>query len=398
VLDQRILALLLGTLLFAPPAAASDVFAFKNGDRVVWLGNTLIEREQLSGYWETALTSRYPDKTIIFRNLGWSGDTVFGEAWASFDPVAVGFRRLRDHVFALKPTVLIIGYGMNESFAGQAGLAHFVQGLDTLLDTLAPTHARVVLLSPIYHEDMGRPLPDPTEHNKNLHLYTEAIRQTAQKRHCFFVDLYDLLSHQPQHLTSNGIHLTPTGYQQSAALLERGLGILPTPWEVKLSADGRVIEARGVRVRHLDSSSLGFHFTDKALPMPPRPGPSNGGERIVQVRDLPAGRYILNVDGKPVASADAKDWAIGVRLTRGPEFEQAEQLRRTIVEKNRLYFNRWRPENETYLFGFRRHEQGQNAVEIPKFDPLVAAKEAAIAKLRVPISHTYEWMPVKEGR
>ena len=48
------------------------------------------------------------------------------------------------------------------------------------------------------------------------------------------------------------------------------------------------------------------------------------------------------------------------------------------MEKNRLYFHRWRPENETYIFGFRKKEQGQNAVEIPQFDPLVAAKEAEI--------------------
>ena len=63
---------------------------------------------------------------------------------------------------------------------------------------------------------------------------------------------------------------------------------------------------------------------------------------------------------------------------------------RAINEKNRLYFYRWRPQNETYLFGFRKHEQGNNAREIPLFDPLVAAKEAEIARLRVPVPHTYE--------
>ena len=77
----------------------------------------------------------------------------------------------------------------------------------------------------------------------------------------------------------------------------------------------------------------------------------------------------------------------------GPEFDQAEQLRQAIIEKNRLYFHRWRPQNETYLFGFRKHEQGKNAVEIPKFDPLIAAKEAEIAKLRVPVAHVYEIKP-----
>ena len=58
-----------------------------------------------------------------------------------------------------------------------------------------------------------------------------------------------------------------------------------------------------------------------------------------------------------------------------------EKLRRLIVEKNELYFHRWRPQNVTYLFGFRKHEQGNNAVEIPKFDPLIEVKEKEIHDL-----------------
>jgi lysophospholipase L1-like esterase len=54
-------------------------------------------------------------------------------------------------------------------------------------------------------------------------------------------------------------------------------------------------------------------------------------------------------------------------------------LTKTILEKNRLFFYRWRPQNETYLFGFRKHEQGNNGVEIPQFDPLIATKEKEIA-------------------
>src|SRR5207253_9339705 len=69
---------------------------------------------------------------------------------------------------------------------------------------------------------------------------------------------------------------------------------------------------------------------------------------------------------------------------------EVEKLRLTIIEKNRLYFHRWRPQNETYLFGFRKHEQGQNAREIPLFDPLVEAKEKEVARLRHPVPHTYQ--------
>ena len=72
------------------------------------------------------------------------------------------------------------------------------------------------------------------------------------------------------------------------------------------------------------------------------------------------------------------------------EARQVNELRQAIIEKNRLYFHRWRPQNETYLFGFRKHEQGQTAAEVPKFDPLIEELETKIAKLRVPVKHTYE--------
>ncbi len=66
--------------------------------------------------------------------------------------------------------------------------------------------------------------------------------------------------------------------------------------------------------------------------------------------------------------------------TEGAYTDALDPVRQAIQAKNELYFHRWRPQNETYLFGFRKHEQGRNAKEIVEFDPLVAAAEAEIAK------------------
>ena len=57
-------------------------------------------------------------------------------------------------------------------------------------------------------------------------------------------------------------------------------------------------------------------------------------------------------------------------------------LHRKVLEKNELFFHRWRPQNSTYLFGFRKHEQGNNAVEIPQFDPLIVKAEGEIDTLK----------------
>ncbi len=55
-------------------------------------------------------------------------------------------------------------------------------------------------------------------------------------------------------------------------------------------------------------------------------------------------------------------------------------LQRWISTKDQLFFHRYRPQNETYLFLFRKHEQGNNAVEIPQFDPLIREADEAIWK------------------
>jgi lysophospholipase L1-like esterase len=388
--------------------AAPPGFRLVDGDHVVLLGSTFIERDQAHGYLEAALASRFHDCDIQFRNLGWSGDNVFGEARAGFGNVELGFEELKQHVQALSPTVILLNYGANESFAGQAGLKTFRAGLERLLAALDETKARIVFLAPPPHEDLGRPLPDPAEHNRQLKLYAGEIAKVAAARGAPLVDLFDLLGGKLQppagtHLTDNGIHLTAYGYWRAAPVIERALGLAERRWQVEIDAARGNVTARGTLVRHAKISPAEIRFValDGQLPLPPPPADSPSEchlvcPRIVRAFDLPGGTYALKIDGELVASGTARQWADGVNVTSGPELEQAERLRQTILDKNELYFHRWRPENVTYLFGFRKHEQGQNAVEIPQFDPLVAAREATIRRLAKPLEHAYELARVKE--
>ena len=267
-----------------------------DGDRVVFLGSTMVEREQRYGWWETALVTRFPDANIVFRNLGWSGDTVFGEARAGFGSPADGFKQLKDLTLELKPTRIIVCYGLNESFAGKDGLDRFRKQYEVLLDALAPTKARITLMTPTGFEAHPQRLPDPKANNANLALYADAVRELAKKRSLGLIDLAGVWNaEKPEGAswTDNGMHMVSEGYQATAPMLLKAAG-----W------------------------------------------------------DQPA----------------------TVSLTAIP----VQKLRETIQEKNELYFHRWRPQNQTYLFGFRKHEQGRNAKEIVEFDPLVAKKEADI--------------------
>ncbi|MFM8220285.1 MAG: hypothetical protein ACKOJF_15330, partial [Planctomycetaceae bacterium] len=135
-------------------------------DRVVWVGDTLVERASRDEFWEAVLTARMPKKRVIFRNLGWSGDTVGGDSRAGFGTPADGYAQLKSQVYFTRPTVIFVCYGAVSSFEGEAGLPAFEQGLLKLLDDLAVTKAQLVLVSPLRHEHLPAPLPNPEAHNR----------------------------------------------------------------------------------------------------------------------------------------------------------------------------------------------------------------------------------------
>jgi len=358
--------LLFLSLLLQPGAAKP--FELVDGDRVVFVGNTFFERDLKYNHLETALSARWPARNVTFRNLGWDGDTVWGDARAEFGSAQDGFNSLAKHVADLKPTVLFVAYGMSESYAGAGGVEPFVVQLDKMLDMLSRTQARIVLLSPIRHEDLGRPLPDPAEHNRNLQLYVQAIAKVAARRSYDFVNLFELAGSKEQPLTQNGIHLNERGYRAATWAVERSLGLAPLSWSAELKAGER------------------FVATEPTLP---------GGPRTVKSSGLGAGRHSLKIDGAVVATATAEEWARGVTLTKGPEVDQVEKLRALIAEKNLHYFHYWRPQNDTYIFGFRRKEQGHLTAEFPQYPPILNQKDAEIAKVRVPVVHTYVLEPVR---
>lgn len=97
---------------------------------------------------------------------------------------------------------------------------------------------------------------------------------------------------------------------------------------------------------------------------------------------LMKGQAWTTINGVTFTPQDYKQIAPLVVRSLGLNLDPAKldqpSLRETIVAKNQLFFQRWRPQNEIYLFGSRKHEQGNNGVEIPQFDPLIAEKEALI--------------------
>ena len=282
--------------------ATSGPFEFKEGDKVVLLGSTVIEREQRYGWLETWLRLSLADKNVSVRNLGWSGDTVFGHARSYFGPPEEGIQRLSAHLEMLKPDVMILCYGAEFAHERLGGMPAFLSGYRALLDLIREKSpgVRLIIATPPPMETLPPPLPDQTDANKKLSSLRDALAKFARSQNAFFVDWFEAMGGLPKPgrtdkpLTENGIHYTDQGYQKLATELLKTLGL--------------------------------------------------------KLPDVPA--------------------------------QATEPLRNAVVAKDFLFFNRWRPQNETYLFGFRKHEQGQNAKEIPMFDPLIAKSDEKLVELK----------------
>ena len=182
-----------------------EATSFEENDMVVILGNTVIERAQHYGHLEASLTLAAAKKNLKFRNLGWSGDSVFGHARSYFGPPKEGLRRLQADLDELKPNVVIVCYGAVAAFEGEKKLPEFIEGYGRLLDMIQQSvqPREIIVVSPPPAESLGAPMPDMTEHNQRLATYSKAIGELAKKRKHFFADLNTALGTGGRGLTDN---------------------------------------------------------------------------------------------------------------------------------------------------------------------------------------------------
>lgn len=405
--------LLAGTILSFPALHAqnTNVFELRDGDRVAFIGDTLIEREAVHGYIEYAMTVRFPDRHVTFRNLGWSADLPNGISRVSFDwskPPEAWFQNLLAQIETVRPTVAVLGYGMAASFAGEPGLAGFTNGMQRLIDgikNISP-EARFIVMSPIRHEMLPAPLPNPAGHNRDLEKYSAALRELATINRAHFVPLFDRLTNEnwpdsPPPLTDNGIHLTGYGYRRAAEVVAQSLGWEPNTWRVGITSTGNMRQGTvGSQIIQLEQRTdyLRLVTLDEFV-LPPRFDLEPGEARPpvatpppwLQIRGLDDVEFEYKIDGELVRRVPGAAFNTPVmEVVEGPHYDQAGALMEAIRRKNELFFHRWRPQNSTYLFLFRKHEQGQNAAEIPMFDPLIEEQENRIAELRKPVPRVFE--------
>jgi len=216
------------SLLFVFAFTAQAEFAFKKGDHVCLIGNTLADGLQLDGWLESLLQSELPDLQLIFRNQAFPGDTVTER------PRSKGFMSVENYLAHSKADIIFAFFGYNESFAGDEGLESFKKDLGDMINkyrVLKPngkSEPRIVLFTPIAHENLKNPnLPDGRANNERLAKYATAVKEVAENKKTGFVDLFStsktIYGASKKPLTINGIHLSEEGNRQIAEVIVKQL-------------------------------------------------------------------------------------------------------------------------------------------------------------------------------
>ncbi|GAB3769220.1 hypothetical protein GCM10028818_04890 [Spirosoma horti] len=372
-------------------------FELKSGDRVVFLGNSLFEDDFQYGYLELALTTRWPGREVTYRNLGWTGDNVFGVARSTITNPPTGYDLLMEHITKAQPTVVFVGYGGIEAQEGEAGLATFRDGLTKLLDKIDQLGARTILLSPIPILAADS-VANLAKRNAMLERYAATIAKMAEERGKRFVDLFRPIQEAGKSaiLTEDGVHLNEAGYYYLATSLEKGLGLAPRTEQVTITVVKTGAEAAApVKIREMgtNTGSLTFTIDQPYLPLP-LPVNENGvvdkGRQVIKLTGLKKGIYTLTADNEEVITASASQWEAGVDIRQGPAFEQVRELQHMILKKNELFFFQYRPLNTTYILGMRAYEQGRHAKGLEEQSLIIKWLEGQIALKRIPKPSVYK--------
>jgi lysophospholipase L1-like esterase len=430
---------LLATLILAARAVGGDFF-IHDGDRVVFLGDSITEQRLYTTYIEAYALTRHPQWKLWFRNVGWGGDTSWlrqrahpdeNQLFAADEATqqrmvedSVGRGLARD-VLPLKPTAVTIKFGMNDHSYQKFRediFGAYVRSQTQLAKVLKENGARVAFLTPQPIEDK-RPDPDQDVRNQSLRRFSDGLKEVAAKTGETFVDQFDpymaiMLRERAASPTAfigggDAVHPGPAGQTIMAWAILKGLGASALVSRAVIDGGAKkVAAAEGCEVNNLKvgDGTVSFDRKDEALPLPidPKAGPALKIAPILQelsryelqISGLPAGTYEISVDGETAEKVSSDDLARGANLTTkaGPITEQGQQVQRLVFRKNNLFFQRWR---SVQLYEFPAWAQApelesKRAAEMARLDQQITELEAQIDELRKPKSHRFELKPAKE--
>jgi len=389
---RRVIIGLLLAVFIAPRSNAQALKPFVDGDRVVFMGNSITE----AGYYASNIwlyyMTHFPDRRIVVMNAGIGGDVV-GQMNDRFE----------QDILPKKPNILVLTFGMNDSGYAEFNVAN---AAETASQRIAKSRENFGLLAgklkaqPSIKPIMMSSSPyDETMENKNNYFKGKsnameqiiAFQQEAAKINGWaYVDLFHPMTainvreqQKKPSFTITGpdrIHPGRGGHLVMSAEFLKAQGLEgKSVSNVQIDANKGLISTDNAKIEMGKKSDLGisFNYLANSLPFPidsvngvwenPQtqadalavyPFIQQFNQEILKVKNLKKGNYDLVIDGKKIRSFNADTLAKGINLAvlnNTPQYQQAvsimylNELRLDLEKKIReyywLHFNYFKSQN-----------------------------------------------------
>jgi lysophospholipase L1-like esterase len=347
----------------AASVKAQQISPFKNGDRVVFMGNSITDGGHYHAYIWLYYMTHFPGMRLWIFNAGIGGDVA-----------RQMLERIDSEVFAKKPTVMTLTFGMNDT--GYQNLApaqadsvyrvkvavclkYFRLITDTL--KLHPEIKKIMIASSPYDETAKIKTTPLLKKNSALLSIAAEQHKTAAENNWGFVDFntpMTAINQQEQQRDSSftmegtdRIHPTNDGQMVMAYIFLNAQGLsgkkvadieINTSWRKVEKAENCTVSAFSG-----NKNDLKFIYLANSLPYPldtipggfGRPGKSQAealklipftadyNQELLAIKGLkPDGRYALRIDDKPIGQWTGNEYAAGINLaliTGTPQYQQA---------------------------------------------------------------------------
>ncbi|HVN20842.1 MAG TPA: SGNH/GDSL hydrolase family protein [Dongiaceae bacterium] len=390
--------------------AQSGEFALKDGDRVVFYGDSITEQRLYTMFVEEFVLTRFPDRKVDFINAGVGGDKVSG-GWAG--PIDL---RLERDVFDNHPTVLTIMLGMNDGYYrpwGDGIFSTYSEGYRHMVDSVHKRlpGTRMLLIQPSPHDDVTRDPDFTPDYNQTMIRFGRFVSQLAAETGAQSADLnqpvVDALTKAKSQnqalspaLIQDRVHPEGAVHWLMAESVLKAWNAPPMVADVSIDAGkGSTTRQVNAEITRIEKTKNGISWVelDHALPLPlsPDSDPLLGlveqvsdlrsalDREVLQITGLQAGNYALQIDERRMAVYTAEQLAAGIDLgtVMTPMRQQSLLVAYETEKKNQI-------EAERFSFAWNAHsQQDRDAVAA-----LEHGLDAAVAQQRrdcQPVPHRF---------
>ncbi len=342
--------------------------ALKNGDRVVFYGDSITDNGAYTKYAEAFVRLRYPNLDVKFYNAGVGGDRVTGGWMGPID------ERLTRDLFARKPTVITVMLGMNDG-SYQASKPEiedtYKKGYQHMVERFkkeAP-QARVFLIKPSPYDDVTRNPGWPGGYNGVLRTYSDYVENLAKTNGFASVDFNSPVvamlekakaenAAQSAKIIGDRVHPGGAGHLIMAQSLLMSWGATPVISNVTIDKQSGRAQAFRSQVTNLTfGDKITWTQTDSGLPFPLDRKDANVAlvlkssdfdqklnQQNLTVKGISAGNYALTIDGQAVGTFSADQLEAGINLAQleTPMIVQARNVLSAVNQRTDLMYQTWR--------------------------------------------------------